>query len=131
MLRIFLQFMKTLKTGEVSVAFHGKKAVKLRVEDGNVEVNLKEVEGLSIFNLNEKPKKTDVFEIIKKFRGLAEELRRENLTVNINIQNKPLLTLGAGANPKISRLITFSTAIEIKSLRGILETAKKLTADFR
>src|SRR3989337_3796022 len=50
---------------------------------------------------------------LDQVKNIAEELRDDGLTVTVSYKGKRVVTIGANAKPKISRVVTGTNAIEI------------------
>jgi len=55
-----------------------------------------------------------------QLKDIAVELKDEGLTVTISYQGALVLTVDSEANPKFSRLVTRTNAIEINNLRKLI-----------
>lgn len=129
MQKAILQILKTLKSGELSINLKDSETVRLNIENRRIIINLVNVQTLlSLLDLIGKSGDTpSILESIKNLRNLAEDLKKEKLTVNIQLSNKPFLILGKEANPKISQILTGSNAIELQSLTSLLKIVKTRT----
>ena len=124
LMRIPVWPIRLLKSGLVDVVRDGKEIIRLRTENGVINIDLLDI--TSIGESRVKVDKRSVLRALQELKEFADELRKNGLTVTIANNGKTALKLGAGVNPKFSRLITFSKAIEIKSMIELLKIFKKL-----
>jgi enterochelin esterase-like enzyme len=111
-----------IKSGAVTLSTCNKEALKMKAENNKIDINaidkafLKDVignmgDGKSIGNM------------LNQLKGLAEELQNEGLTITVSYKGDLVITVGSGAKPKISRIITRTNAVEINNLRKLVELA--------
>jgi hypothetical protein len=111
-----------MKSGAVTLSTGNKEALKMKAENNKIDINaidkafLKDVignmgDGKSIGNM------------LNQLKGLAEELQNEGLTITVSYKGDLVITVGSGAKPKISRIITRTNAVEINNLRKLVELA--------
>lgn len=72
------------------------------------------------------PEKKSILKMLKEQKRFAERLKKDGLTITVSHKGKVALKLGAGANPSLTRLLTFSKAIEIKNVRKLIQIIKEL-----
>jgi hypothetical protein len=87
-----------------------------------VGVNIKVSEGNRVIDIIDIPVKMESLGLIKKLseaRDLASNLNEKDLTLEIHYKGAPVMRLGKGANPKLSKIITLSGNIEIKDILGL------------
>ena len=58
---------------------------------------------------------------LAQLKSLAEELKDEGLTVTLSYKGDRLVTIGSEAKPKLSRVVTRTSAVEINNLRKLLK----------
>jgi len=124
LMRIPVWPIRLIKSGLVDDGRDGKEIIRLRTENGVVNIDLLDI--TSIGESRVKVDKRSVLRALQELKEFADELRENGLTVTIANNGKTALKLGAGVSPKFSRLITFSKAIEIKSMIELLKIFKKL-----
>lgn len=56
---------------------------------------------------------------LSEAKDLAKKLKQENITLEIRLKGEPVLKLGEKANPKLARVVTLSSNIEITDLRKL------------
>ncbi len=128
-----------VKSGKVIVSTKGKEELEITAANRRIYVNaedkglIKEV----ISAIRETGGKRSIVETIKEapntietltdMRGLvaeiAEELKQAVITVTLSYKGDLVVTVGAQANSKISRLITTTKALEINNLPKLIEMA--------
>jgi len=109
-----------IKSGEVSLFSGDVEALQLKAENKKIDLNavnkefLKDVVGSMGGGKSARSKLTQL-------KNIARELRDEGLTITISYKGDLVLTVGSEANPKFSRLVTRTNAIEINNLRKLME----------
>ena len=56
---------------------------------------------------------------LSEAKGLAKQLKQQNITLEVRLQGEPVLKLGEKANPKLAKIVTLSGDIEITDLRKL------------
>jgi len=111
-----------LKSGEVSLFTNGMKTLQLKVENKKIDVNLMNKELLKItLRVGVEAKGKSLLERLTHLQNIARELKREGLTITISHKGCIVLTLGSGANPTLSQLLTRTNAIEINNLSKLIQ----------
>jgi len=109
-----------IKSGEVTLFSGDVEALLLKAENKKIDLNavnkefLKDVVGSMGGGKSVRSKLTQL-------KNIARELRDEGLTITISYKGDLVLTVGSEANPKFSRLVTRTNAIEINNLRKLME----------
>jgi hypothetical protein len=109
-----------IKSGEVTLFTDEVEALQVKAEDDKISLNatnkdfLKDVMG-SIGGA------ASIRSRLAQLKSIAGELKDEGLTVTLSYNGDRLLTIGLEAKPKLSRLVTRTTAVEINNLRKLLE----------
>jgi hypothetical protein len=109
-----------VKSGEVTLFTDDAKALQIKAEDNKIDLNaidkefLKDVVGSAGSGASIRSK-------LAQLKGIADELKDEGLTVTLSYKGDLLVTIGAEAKPKFSRLVTRTDAVEINNLRKLLE----------
>lgn len=109
-----------IKSGEVTLFSGDVEALQLKAENKKIDLNavnkefLKDVVGSMGGGKSARSKLTQL-------KNIARELRDEGLTITISYKGDLVLTVGSEANPKFSRLVTRTNAIEINNLRKLME----------
>ncbi len=111
-----------LKSGEVSVFTDNMKTLQLKVENRKIDVNLMNKELLkTILRVGVEAKGKSLLERLTQLKNIAKELKRDGLTITISHRGCIVLTLGSGANPTFSQLVTRTNAIEINNLSKLMQ----------
>ena len=111
-----------IKSGEVTLSTDDVEALRIKAEDNKIDINatskefLKEVMG-SVGGA------TSIRSGLAQLKSIAGELKDEGLTVTFSFDGDRLLTIGVEAKPKLSRLVTGTSAVEINNVRKLLELA--------
>jgi hypothetical protein len=109
-----------ITSGEVSLFADNKEALHLKA--GNKKIDLDVVDKKFVKDVvGSLGGSTSIRGRLNQFKSIAEELRDEELTVTVSYQGNRVVTVGAKAKPKISRVLTGTNAIEINSLRKLIE----------
>jgi len=109
-----------IKSGEVTLFSGDVEALLLKAENKKIDLNavnkefLKDVVGSMGGGKSVRSK-------LAQLKKIARELRDEGLTITISYKGDLVLTVGSEANPKFSRLVTRTNAIEINNLRKLME----------
>ena len=109
-----------VKSGEVTLSTGDVEALQIKAENNKIALNaannefLKDVIGSAGSGASIRSK-------LAHLKGIADELKEEGLTVTLSYKGDRLITIGAEAKPKFSRLVTRTDAVEINNLRKLLE----------
>jgi hypothetical protein len=109
-----------VKSGEVTLFTDDREALQIKAEDNKIDLNaaneefLKEVVGTAGAGGSIRSK-------LAQLKDIADELKDEGLTVTLSYKGDRLVTIGAEAKPKFSRLVTRTNAVEINNLRKLLK----------
>lgn len=114
-----VSLLKCIKNGSIEIKEDGKKSVKLHAKDNKITINLLAIS----FNI---PSKIGILTKLSEARDLAKNLKDQNLTLYITNKKKIVMKLGKEAKPKLSRMITQSSAVEITDLRELRKLDKRL-----
>jgi len=112
-------------SGKISIKLQDKTAVELDFEGDNLAVNI--VEPTILGMAEEVSGNAGLIENLKTARAVAEVLNNKGLSVSILRKGKKALSIGRGATPTISSLVTGSDDIQVDS---IIQVAK-LDRDIR
>ncbi|MGQ0638070.1 MAG: hypothetical protein ACT4N1_01730 [Nitrososphaerota archaeon] len=114
-----LKLIKGIRTGSLYVSENGTKSLQI-VADGNDKII-----DIIDFSFNT-PSTQEIFTKLSEARKFAEKLKKQNITLRISHKGKMVIKLGKEANPKLSRLITRSDAVEITDIRELRVLDKRL-----
>ena len=121
------RFAECLKipTGKISVKTDDKPTLSLTFGQSKVSLDIYDVPFFGMSEDNDEDFR--IFDKIKTAKEIAQILDDNNLTVTILRKGKKVITLGKGAKPTISRLVTGSDDIQIESLRQAIKLGKGLS----
>ena len=109
-----------ITSGEVTLYTDDKEALHLKA--GNKKIDLNVVDKTLVKDVvGGLGGRTSIRGRLDQIKSLAEELRDERLTVTVSYKGNRVVTIGADAKPKISRVLTGTNAIEINNLRKLIE----------
>jgi len=112
-------FLSFLQGGSLKVACDGTPSVNFTAE-GNSRI-------IDIIDIPiEITKRPSMIKQLSEAKDLAKNLKQENITLEIKLQGETVLKLGEKANPKLAKIVTLSSDIEITDLRKL----KKLSDVF-
>ncbi len=114
-----LKLIKGIRSSSLYVSENGTKSLQI-VADGNDKII-----DIIDFSFNT-PSTQEIFTKLSEARKFAEKLKKQNITLRISHKGKMVMKLGKEANPKLSRLITRSDAIEITDIRELRVLDKRL-----
>ena len=126
--QIPLWLFQTFKSGEIDLLTSGKENLQLRIENRRISLNLIRKELLKyMLSLEANPEETSILSLLTQLKNTAEKLKQNGLTITISHKDQIILTLGAEANPTLSKLITRTDAIQVNDIAGLLEVIRELT----
>jgi len=111
--------LKYFKNGKIEIKENGNKSVSITSQGNKITINLIDLS----FNI---PHPTEILKKLSEARELADNLKKNNLTLCIASKDKLVLKLGKEAKPRFSRLITKSASVEITDLRELRKMDKRL-----
>ena len=109
-----------VKSGEVTLFTGDVEALQIKAEDNKIELSIADKEFLKDV-LGSVGSKASIRSKLAQLKSIARELKDEGLTVTLSYKGDRLVTIGAEAKPKFSRLVTRTDAVEINNLRKLLE----------
>ena len=111
-----------LKSGEATLFTKGTKTIHLKVENKRINVNLLNKEFLKdVMSVGVETEGKSILKTLKQLKNIANELKRDELTITISHKGSIVLTLGLGADPKLSKSVTRTNAIEINNLSKLMQ----------
>lgn len=126
-MQIPIWLLHSLKSGGASVLVGGIETLQVRIEDKKIDVNLQDEKFLKgVLEVEVEPEKKSILKRVQQLREIAEEFKKEGLTVTFSHKDSAILKLGAEARPKLSRLVTLSKAIEINNMGKLMQLIKNL-----
>jgi len=120
-LQLPMWLVQALKSGGVSLFTAGAKTLQLKVEKKRIDIDMLDKDFLKdILRVGAEGKGQFTLGNIAKIRGIAEELEKDGFTVTISHKGSIVITLGYGAMPRLSQVITGTNAIEINNLSQLI-----------
>jgi hypothetical protein len=104
--------LRSAKKGTLAISFENKPAVKIAIKNGTLAVDLLEP---TIFRISED--ETGLFDKLKTTSEFARKLSDNEVTLSFLRKGKEALLLGKGARPTLSKIVTRSDDIQLKSAR--------------
>lgn len=102
--------------------------LQCRIQNKKININFQNKNFIKyLLKVEVKPEKKSILKNIQQLKNIAEELKKEGVTVTISHKGCALLKLGSEARPQLLRLVTLSKAIEINNMGELIQLIK----DFR
>ena len=112
-------FLSYLDNGKLSVTCNDSPAVNFHV-DGSTKI-------IDIIDIPiEITKMPGFLKQLSEAKDLAKNLAKQKTTIEVRLRGDTVLKLGEKANPKLAKIVTLSSNIEITDLRKL----KKLSNEF-
>jgi hypothetical protein len=112
-------FLSYLDTGKLSITCNDSPTINFYV-DGSTKV-------IDIIDIPiELTKMPGLLKQLSEAKELAKDLAQKKTTIEVRLRGDTVLKLGEKANPKLAKIITLSSNIEITDLRKL----KKLSDEF-
>ena len=112
-------FLSYLDTGKLSVTCNDSPTINFHV-DGSTKI-------IDIIDIPiEITKMPGFLKQLSEAKELAKDLAQKKTTIEVRLRGDTVLKLGEKANPKLAKIITLSSNIEITDLRKL----KKLSDEF-
>jgi hypothetical protein len=124
--QIPLWLFQTFKSGEINLLTSGKENLQLRIENRKISLNLIRKEMLKYVLSQVNPEETSILSMLTQLKNTAEKLKQNGLTITISHKDQTILTLGAEANPTLSKLITRTNAIQVNDIPKLIEVIREL-----
>jgi len=109
-----------VKSGEVTLFTDDVEALQIKAEDNKIELIIVNKEFLK-YVFGSAGEGGSIRSKLAQLKSIAEALKATGLTVTISYKGDRLVTLGLGAKPTFSSLVTGTNAVEINNLRKLLE----------
>ena len=116
---LLINLLKLVKTGSLDVSENDKKTVTVSFGENKIIVDILDI----TFNITSTK---GILIRLSEARRFAKYLKEKNLTLCISNRGKIVMKLGKEANPKFSRIITQSGAVEITDIRELRRLDKRL-----
>ena len=123
LLDLLAKSLKTIIAGAIDINMEGKAALRFEVAKGQERINIDFIHP-DVLQLAESETEEDrigLFDKLKTAREFSHTLTNNGLTLSFLRKGKEAITLGKGAHPTLSRLITRSDDIQIDSVRESIE----------
>jgi len=117
--RLSVDLLKGIKSGTLEIKENDKKSMQFIANGNTITINLIDIS----FNV---PAYTSILSKLSEAREFAKNLKDNHLTLHIAHNGKIIMKLGKKADPKLSRLLTKSSAVEITDLRELRKLDKRL-----
>jgi hypothetical protein len=112
-------FLSYLDTGKLSITCNDSPSINFHV-DGSTKI-------IDIIDIPiEITKMPGFLKQLSEAKELAKDLTQKKTTIEVRLRGDTVLKLGEKANPKLAKIITLSSNIEITDLRKL----KKLSDEF-
>jgi hypothetical protein len=112
-------FLSYLDTGKLTITCNDSPTVNFLV-DGSTKI-------IDIIDIPiELTKMPGLLKQLSEAKELAKDLAQKKTTIEVRLRGDTVLKLGEKANPKLAKIITLSSNIEITDLRKL----KKLSDEF-
>ena len=91
--------------------------------DGVPTINFTATKDVQIIDIIDIPVKISgkpgIIKQLSEAKGLAKSLKQKKTTLEVRLQGKTVLKLGEKANPKLAKIVTLSSDIEITNLKKL------------
>ena len=108
-----------IKSGQITISTGEVEALQIKAEDNKIEISIIDKEFFK--DVLGSTGGGTIWGKLGQLKSIASELKDEKLTVTVSYQKDRLVTIGSAANPKFSRLVTRTDAVEINNLRKVIE----------
>ena len=112
-------FLSFFQSGRLKITCDGTPSINFTTEGSSRIIDIIDIP-------IEIEKRPGLIKQLSEAKDLAKNLKKENITLEIRLQGEPVLKLGEKANPKLAKIVTLSSDIEITDLRKL----KKLSDVF-
>jgi hypothetical protein len=126
-LDLLAKSLKTIIAGAIDINMKGKAALRFEVAKGQERINIDFIHP-DVLQLaeSETEDRIGLFDKLKTAREFSHKLTNNGLTLSFLRKGKEAITLGKGAHPTLSRLITRSDDIQIDSVRESIKLSRDL-----
>ena len=126
-LDLLAKSLKTIIAGAIDINMEGKAALRFEVDKGQERINIDFIHP-DVLQLaeSETEDRIGLFDKLKTAREFSHKLTNNGLTLSFLRKGKEAITLGKGAHPTLSRLITRSDDIQIDSVRESIKLSRNL-----
>jgi len=119
--------LEALASGKITLSQNNKEAVVVNVSPNKIDVDAKDKDFVKdmISTVRRKGGSKSGLSLgsdsLKGVRAIADELTREGKTVTISFQGDRILTVGAEADSKLTRLFTGTKGVQINNMLKLAE----------
>jgi len=125
LLQIPILLIHALKQGNISLQTNGVENIQLAIENNKMDLNFLQKEQLkALLELEAEMSEESILKRLKTLKNLAERLRQDGSTITISYKGQTILTLGYEAKPTLSRIVTWTNAIEVNNLIELIKLVK-------
>jgi hypothetical protein len=135
-LNILIQCVGYVTNGSVRVDVDNQTAIEIKghssskgKKKSDLSIDIEE-HGDRLFAaalVHDDEEKIGLLNRLSNAKEFADSLANNDLTLSVLYKGKEVMILGKNAKPKVSKLVTRTNHIEIKSLRGLRKLDKELT----
>jgi hypothetical protein len=105
-------FLSYLEKGNLKISCNDEPSVDFSVK-GDLKI-------INIIDLPIKmPGKQGIIKQLSEAKELAKSMNEKGMTLEIQLQGKTVLKIGKEANPKLAKIVTLSSHIEIRDLKNL------------
>mgnify|MGYP001814264524 CR=1 FL=1 len=112
-------FLSFLNSGGLKVTCDGNPSVNFTAEDNSRIIDIIDIP-------IEITKRPGLIKQLSEAKDLAKNLKHQGITLEVRLQGEPVLKLGEKANPKLAKIVTLSSDIEITDLRKLKKLSDAL-----
>ncbi|MCL2172310.1 MAG: hypothetical protein LBH62_04965 [Nitrososphaerota archaeon] len=129
---------ESIKSGKITVSQNNTEALEITAQHKKIDVNAKDKEFIkdiiSSTNKNDKPQKGVISTLERSVSGLrtvqnmqpmvkeiAEDLKREGITVTLSFKGDKVVTMGSEADSKFTRFLLGTKGVQINSVKKLVE----------
>jgi hypothetical protein len=128
LLNLLAKSLKTIIAGAIDINMEGKAALRFEVDKVQERINIDFIhpDVLQLEELETEEDRIGLFDKLKTAREFSHTLTNNGLTLSFFRKGKEAITLGKGAHPTLSKLITKSDDIQIDSVRESIKLSRDL-----
>lgn len=124
LLQVAMLLTHVFKKGNISLQTNGLENIQLQIENNKIDLNFLQKEQLrTLLELEAKMEEEPTLNKLRKLKDIAEKLKQNRLSITVSFKGQRILTLGYGAKPTVSPMITETDAIQINSLLDLMKLA--------
>lgn len=103
--------------GNISIDINQSPFLLLTFKD-DIRIDIQDTSILDLIN-DDKEEKFNFFKLFGNIREFAKSLKHQDKTIIISVKGKDVVILGKNAHPSLSKIVSKSDDIEIKSIFGL------------